>query len=488
MEWLDEYEKLVIRMNTPRVVIDNAVCPTATVVQIDSARKTGVLLEAVQVLADLDLSINKAYVSSDGRWFMDVFHVTDRLGRKLTDDSVISYIEQVGASCRGLAGVGEEMIVLRRVFFFQSLGTWNGPARPPALEGLTALELTGADRTGLISEVFAVLADMDCGVVEARAWTHRGRLGCIVFLRDDDAGGERIGRIVARLGHLLGGAVAAVPAASVAHAERRLHQLMSADRDELAAASPAETASTPTPAISVESWAERGYSVVTVNCRDRPKLLFDVVCTLTDMDYVVFHGTIDTAAGDQAHQEFYIRHADGSPISSEAERQRVTQCLQDAIDRRSLEGVRLELCTADRPALLSDVTRTFRENGLLVAQAKVSTKGDMASNVFYVTDAAGQTVDQSAIDAVRQRIGMDCLVAKEELRPQLYQKAGPGHRDDGNGGIGGIGLFYLGNFVKRNLLGIDQVVLIDMKPKWGIREEHKNSVKISAWLMPSFAS
>ena len=56
-------------------------------VQVDSTRKRGVLLEAVQVLADLDLSINKAYISSDGRWFMDVFHVTDRLGRKLTDDS-----------------------------------------------------------------------------------------------------------------------------------------------------------------------------------------------------------------------------------------------------------------------------------------------------------------------------------------------------------------------------------------------------------------
>jgi UTP:GlnB (protein PII) uridylyltransferase len=63
--------------------------------QVDSARKRGLLLEAVQVLADLDLSINKAYISSDGRWFMDVFHVTDRLGRKLTDDSVITYIQQV---------------------------------------------------------------------------------------------------------------------------------------------------------------------------------------------------------------------------------------------------------------------------------------------------------------------------------------------------------------------------------------------------------
>jgi len=67
-----------------------------SVVQVDSARKRGVLLEAVQVLADLDLSINKAYISSDGRWFMDVFHVTDRLGRKLADDSVITYIKQVG--------------------------------------------------------------------------------------------------------------------------------------------------------------------------------------------------------------------------------------------------------------------------------------------------------------------------------------------------------------------------------------------------------
>jgi UTP:GlnB (protein PII) uridylyltransferase len=116
---------------------------------------------------------------------------------------------------------------------------------------------------------------------------------------------------------------------------------MSADRDQEERAAAAAAAS-PTPAVSVQSWAERGYSVVTVQCRDRPKLLFDVVCTLTDMDYVVFHGTIDTT-GDQAHQEFYIRHADGSPISSEAERHRVSQCLQDAIERRSLEVYRSQI-------------------------------------------------------------------------------------------------------------------------------------------------
>lgn len=275
--------------------------------QVDSGRKRGVLLEAVQVLADLDLSIKKAYISSDGRWFMDVFHVTDRRGRKLTDASVLSYIEQ-------------------------SLGTWTGggpPARP-AVEGLTALELTAADRTGLLSEVFAVLADMGCGVADARAWTHRGRLGCVAFLRgvaDDEA------RVLARLGHLLrgdAGAVAAVPAAALAHADRRLHQLMAADLD-------LDKDAFPTPAVSVECWAERGYSVVTVRCRDRPRLLFDVVCTLHDMDYVVFHGTVDTSADLQARQEFYIRHADGNPIRTEAESQRVSRCIQAAIERRSLE-------------------------------------------------------------------------------------------------------------------------------------------------------
>jgi hypothetical protein len=39
-------------------------------VQVDSSRKRAVLVEAVQVLADLDLSIKKTYISSHGRWFM----------------------------------------------------------------------------------------------------------------------------------------------------------------------------------------------------------------------------------------------------------------------------------------------------------------------------------------------------------------------------------------------------------------------------------
>jgi UTP:GlnB (protein PII) uridylyltransferase len=204
-----------------------------------------------------------------------------------------------------------------------------------ALVGLTVLELTGVDRTGLISELFAVLADMGCSVAAASAWTHRGRLACLVYLRDVDA--VRVARIESRLGPLFRGVsddasagVAAVPACSVPHPDRRLHQLMCAARDPDRAF--------PTPSVSVESCGERGYSVVTMQCPDRPKLLYDVVCTLADMDYLVVDGTVDTSRGE-ARQDFYIRNADGSPTSSEAEMHRVSQRLQDAIERRSFEVI-----------------------------------------------------------------------------------------------------------------------------------------------------
>lgn len=39
--------------------------------QVDSANKRGSLLEVVQVLTDLNLQIKRAYISSDGGWFMD---------------------------------------------------------------------------------------------------------------------------------------------------------------------------------------------------------------------------------------------------------------------------------------------------------------------------------------------------------------------------------------------------------------------------------
>ncbi|KAM0862602.1 hypothetical protein ACQ4PT_045151 [Festuca glaucescens] len=429
------YELFVRHMNTPRVVVDNGACETATLVQVHSARKHGVLLEAVAALSDHGVCVRKGYISSDdGRWFMDVFHVTDAAGRKVTDtDKLLARLESALSAATD---------ALPRAVACDS----------PAKERLCLLELVGVDRPGLLSEVFAVLHDLRCGTVDARAWTHGGRVAALVFVRDEDTGAPvhepaRIRRIESRLRHVLrGGARGArtvlLDAAAVGNLDRRLHQLLNED-GEAGRRAPAEApAST---AVAVQEWGERGYSVVTVSCRDRPKLLFDVVCTLTDLDYVVYHGTFDTD-GDHAQQEFYIKRLDGRPISSEAERQRVIQCLQAAIERRTSEGVRLELRITDRRGLLAYVTRVFRENSLSVTHAEITTRDDMALNVFHVTDVAGRPADPKTIDEVIHGIGTDSLRVDEERWPRLCSTEGDS--------AAGAGLFSLGSLVKKNLLKV----------------------------------
>lgn len=44
---------------------------SCSIIQVDSVNKHGILLEVVQVLIDMNLVITKAYISSDGGWFMD---------------------------------------------------------------------------------------------------------------------------------------------------------------------------------------------------------------------------------------------------------------------------------------------------------------------------------------------------------------------------------------------------------------------------------
>ncbi|KAI3696425.1 hypothetical protein L1987_79439 [Smallanthus sonchifolius] len=402
-----EFEKLVNRMHPPRVTVDHITDKKSTLIKVDSANKRGSLLEVVQVLTDLNLLIKRAYISSDGGWFMDVFHVTDQYGNKLSEDNVADRIQQSlgprGCSFRSLRG---------------SVGVQYASEN-------TTIELTGRDRPGLLSEVFAVLTDLKCNVVAAEIWTHNSRMASVVYITDDETGlpiadPDRLTKIKQLLLYVLQGDLdrrAAQTAVSVGstHTQRRLHQLMYADRDydtdEYDIVS--DGSSGHKPLVTVENCVEKGYTVVDLRCADRPKLLFDTVCTLTDMQYVVFHATI-IAEGPEALQEFYIRHTDGCPISSEAERQRVIHCLEAAVKRRVSKGLRLELCGEDRVGLLSDVTRIFRENGLSVTRAEVTTRGSTAVNAFYVTDSSGNEVKSETIEAVRNAIGETVLKVNED--------------------------------------------------------------------------
>ncbi|BBN19139.1 hypothetical protein MPTK1_8g08180 [Marchantia polymorpha subsp. ruderalis] len=414
-----EYDSLSARMNPPRVVIDNNICENATLIKVDSANTHGVLLEVVQVLTELDLSITKAYISSDGGWFMDVFHVTDQNKNKLTDASLIDYIKQ---------SLGAQHDFTTRSDVRTCLGKSVG--RTVGVEQIaehTAIELTGTDRPGLLSEVSAVLTNLGCNVKHAEVWTHNMRVACVVYVTDEKSGGpikdpELQSRIKELLCNVMKGTDDRRGAKTefsmgLTNTERRLHQMMFADRDYESPEPVKREAVDGKPNITIQNCGERGYSIVNVECTDRPKLLFDTVCTLTDMQYVVFHATINSE-GSIAHQEYYIRHMDGRFLDSEAEKQRVIKCLEAAIERRVSDGLRLELCTSDRVGLLSEVTRIFRENGLSVTRADVETRNDKAVNVFYVTDARGNPVDRNIVDNMRREmeIGQTLLQITEVPR------------------------------------------------------------------------
>ncbi|CAL9219303.1 unnamed protein product [Arabidopsis halleri] len=399
----DEYAKLIRRMNPPRVVIDNNASDDATVIQVDSVNKHGTLLEVVQVLTDMNLVIKKAYISSDGGWFMDVFKVIDQDGNKIRDTQVLDYIQRRIESNAG--------------WFIPPLRSSVGVM---PTDEYTAIELAGTDRPGLLSEVSAVLTDLHCNVVNAEIWTHNTRAAAVIHVTDNSTNSaitdpirlSTIKELLCNVVRTNSGSRAAktVFSCSDTHRERRLHQIMFDDRDYEGVKRAKTSASRPSVTLMN---IEKDYTVVTMRSKDRPKLVFDVVCTLTDMQYVVFHGMVSTEPVE-AYQEFYIRHVDGLPINSEAEQERVIQCLEAAIERRASEGLELELSAEDRVGLLSDITRTFRENSLTIVRAEISTREGKAKDTFYVTDVTGNPVESKIVEAIRQQIGVSKLKVKKK--------------------------------------------------------------------------
>jgi hypothetical protein len=313
--------------------------------------RDGVLLEMVQLLTDLDLVISKSYISSDGGWLMDgkncppsehliidlchqrtwiltrvppwkdaisiifrnaVFHATDQMGRKLTDPSLPGFIERALAPFHRTGNGSSPPL------FTTCLGNVVGPCGPDVSD-CAALEFTAHDRPGLLSTVTSVLVENGCHVASGQAWTHRcraasvlyvtagealrpnrwerleGQVEAVVGAREDASGGERRRRV--RVSEPVRGRV---------HTERRIHQMMQDDGDFECGPAPtpvdeglfsmgerAETAARRAETrVSIDSWEERGYAVVKMTSRDRPRLLFDTVCALTDMQYVVFHATV----------------------------------------------------------------------------------------------------------------------------------------------------------------------------------------------------
>ncbi|PIA42328.1 hypothetical protein AQUCO_02000047v1 [Aquilegia coerulea] len=432
-----DYENLTERINGPsfHVCIDNESCNDCTVVKVDSVNKQGLLLQVVQALTDMNLTISKSYISSDAGWFMDVFHVRNEHGSKLKDQSVINYIQQAIYARRELHDTG-----MVKTPTAKAIGEEISKEH-------TAIELTGTDRPGLFSEISAALTDLRCNVEEAHAWSHNERLACVAYISDQSTASciddpHRLASIKYHLATVInattskdadgdqndqkGVHMAGLPGGdgTTTNVERRLHQLMLSVRDfdeptgsicssSLAVSMDGKEGGRNI-VVTIENCNEKGYSVVSIKSKDRQRLMFDTVCTLTDMEYIIFHASI-RSHGECAFQEYYIRHIDGYTLHTEAEKLRVIRCLKAAIERRVCEGVRLELRADNKVGLLSDITRSLREFGLAVVRADVATKGEKATNAFYVRTISGNEVDMKIVESLKKEMEPIALEVKIDL-------------------------------------------------------------------------
>ncbi|HML30755.1 MAG TPA: [protein-PII] uridylyltransferase, partial [Hyphomicrobium sp.] len=71
----------------PEIVINNALSDRLTVLEVSGRDRTGLLYELTSALSDLSLDISSAHVTTFGEKAVDVFYVTDLLGKQIVNEA-----------------------------------------------------------------------------------------------------------------------------------------------------------------------------------------------------------------------------------------------------------------------------------------------------------------------------------------------------------------------------------------------------------------
>ncbi|KAL3142750.1 hypothetical protein ABBQ38_003051 [Trebouxia sp. C0009 RCD-2024] len=448
-----EYETLELRVNPPNIDVDNNYDPSCTLITVDSANRPGTLVEVVQHFTELGLNVRRARISSDGGWFVDVFEVTDSDGSQVT-------------SARKLASIKQMLNIHLRG---QEVPACNADETDDTHRVVTTvLELAGQDQSGLLADVTHLLTTNGCDVRSAAVWTFKNRVAFVLSVTDR---GEpvRDGIKLQRLQQLLcsmmdqqgNGIVNIKTVRGEVHHERRLHVLMLREEEmqwERGHSKPryhmrwnpslGDTAGSPTdsagsmhaeymnlpdadcdqlsdyrspkhsrPDVSITHSSMNKYWLVTIKCRDRTKLLFDTVCTLADMDYDVFHATIDSIQGD-AMQEYYIKPRLGKPELDESKAAKLAAMMESSILRRFPRGLKVHVHSVDRFGCLAALTSVLKQTDLAVTRAKVKTfaVNHSSGHTFYVMDSSGDAPDRDKVELACKQIGGHLVEAGEEAR------------------------------------------------------------------------
>lgn len=170
--------------------------------------------------------------------------------------------------------------------------------------------------------------------------------------------------------------------------------------------------------ITVDELSDPGWWIVTVSCRDRPRLLARLTDALAASDVDVASATLTTWPDGGVVDAFVVRSDQRPDEGRMAERM---ECrLKGRIDLTSLADVSVSfdddalpwhtVCTVrgpDRPRLLAATSAALASAKIDVHAATVGPGPDgvEVENRFQVTDRHGRKLDAARRDAVRRAFG-----------------------------------------------------------------------------------
>lgn len=437
---------LELRVHPPEVHIDNVGDEKYTIVTIDSANRPGSLVFVVQHLTELGLRVHSARISSDGGWFHDMFAITEADGSKVKSQGKLMSIKQM----LNIYMQTEDVVA-------------NGDTTDDAAKvETTVFEVSGADRPGLMADAMQLITQNGCDVRSAAVWTYRKRVAIVFSVTERGRAIPDVAKIK-RLEEMMGDIfikekgstyfVGAHNRRGIVHHDRRLHQLMLQDdiddfrkarltelyqnsgsegvqaQDPLRSStayapggasrqnsicsvrSDRNGASTPSgseashrspkydhPSIDISYCSD--YWTVNIKCRDRAKLLLDSVCTLNDMNFDIYHATIDADAEGIAHQEYFVRPRAGDGDFDDEEALLVKAMLNAAIERRFPRGIKVQIRSMDKFGCMALLTRRLFNAGLSVTRAKVRTyaTSNSSGHTLYIMNSDGEPPANDSIE------------------------------------------------------------------------------------------
>src|SRR5580692_7549437 len=186
--------------------------------------------------------------------------------------------------------------------------------------------------------------------------------------------------------------------------------------------------------VSVESQTERGTTAVMIYAPHRRHGFARATAVLDQLGLNILDARITPVGNGFSLDSYHVLEDDGSAISDPERLMEIERALWGslqrpeearlAVSRRATRQMRvfktptqiaitvdernrrsvLELTAGDRPGLLCDVGKVLWEERVDLHAAKISTLGERAEDVFYVTDRSLQPLDEATAERLRARL------------------------------------------------------------------------------------